>query len=71
MKIALIYNDFIPCGVGFYFLKAFQKTPHDITHFNLKDASQISHDFDLYIRVDEGDYSAADLPVHLRPRVSF
>ena len=71
LRIALIYNGHISCGVGTFFKRAFEKTPHVIQHFWLKDAAQIPHTFDLYVRIDEGDYSTTDIPSYLKPSIYY
>lgn len=71
MKIAFIHNNFIPCGVYTFFRRALEKTEHEVQHFWLKDAKTIPHEFDLYFRVDEGDYATPDIPAHLKPSIYY
>jgi hypothetical protein len=57
--------------MGYYLVEALKASGHDAKHFWLRDALKIPKDFDLYFRVDNGDYATADLPLDLKPRVFY
>ena len=64
--IALIFDKVISYTVGNYIDKALRGTGMRFEYFSLKDASKICSAFDLYLRIDHGDYKY-DLPSHLKP----
>ena len=68
LKIALIFNCEQEYTTGNYFKHALEKTQHSIDHYWAQDAESIRGDYDLYLRIDHGDYKY-DLPQHLRPQV--
>jgi spore maturation protein CgeB len=68
MKIAIIFDKKRADTMGIYFERALRETSHSYRHFWLKDAGGIKPQFDLYLRIDDGDYSH-DLPVGLKPSV--
>ena len=68
LKIALIFNCEQEYTTGNYFKHALEKTQHSIDHYLTQDAESIRGDYDLYLRIDHGDYKY-DLPQHLRPQV--
>ena len=67
MRLALIFDRAREDTVGLYFERAFRRTKHRVDHFWLRDAGKIPADYDVYFRIDHGDYSR-DLPARLRPR---
>ena len=67
MRLALIFDRAREDTVGLYFQRAFKHTKHQVDHFWLRDAEHISGNYDLYFRIDHGDYRH-DLPARLRPR---
>lgn len=66
MKIALIFNKDREDTLGIYFERAFNGLPHTVTHFWTKDSCDIPLEFDLYLRIDHGDYKY-DIPEYLHP----
>ncbi|MCF7907834.1 MAG: glycosyltransferase [Candidatus Omnitrophica bacterium] len=70
MKIALIYNKDNNSTTGIYIEKVFQENRINYSHFWTKDADNIPKQFDLYLRIDHGDYKY-DLPEDLRPAVFY
>ena len=67
MKIALIFDRAREDTIGLYFERVLRRTKHRVDHFWLRDAEHISGDYDVYFRVDHGDYTR-DLPRRLQPR---
>lgn len=55
--------------MGTFFLRAFKQTSHETKHFSLREAQKIPNHFDLYFRIDHGDYADNDLPLHLKPSI--
>ncbi len=70
MKIALIYNKENESTTGAYLEKVIRESGLDYRHFWTRDAATISGDFDLYLRIDHGDYKY-DIPAHLHPAVFY
>ena len=68
LKIALVFNCERKETTGSYFKRAFEKTQHIVDHYWTRDSETIRADYDLYLRIDHGDYKY-DLPQHLRPQV--
>lgn len=66
MKIALIFNRERKDTTGCYFEKALRQSNHEIEHFWTEHAYKIKPEFDLYLRIDHGDYKY-DIPEHLHP----
>lgn len=66
MRIALIFDRDREDTLGIYFEKTFEGLPHSVTHFWTKDARDIPLEFDLYLRIDHGDYKY-DIPEYLHP----
>lgn len=71
LRIALIYNHDIPCTIGGFYLKAFRDLGYNITHFSLKDSRSIPKKFDLYFRIDHGDYLDSDISPELKPSIFY
>lgn len=69
MKIALFYNE-SPGTIGAYFRSALETLGHAIDHFDVAATERCSGSFDVYLRIDHGDY-AQDLPRHFRPKVFY
>lgn len=67
MKVALFFDKMSEGTVGIYIEKALKDSEIEYTHFWTKDASLIKPEFDLYLRIDHGDYKY-DLPDYLRPK---
>ena len=67
MRLALIFDRAREDTIGIYFQRAFKHTRHRVDHFWLRDAERIPADYDLYFRIDHGDYRS-DLPSRLHPR---
>jgi len=70
MKIALLFNKYYLHTWGIYVEKALRRTGHHIIHFQSHDLHTIKDKYDLYFKVDDGDYTY-DFPAHLRPRVYY
>lgn len=70
MKIALLFDKLREDTGGIYFERALRETEHEVRHFWLKDAHNIKPEFDLYLRIDHGDYKD-DLPAHLKPSAFY
>lgn len=68
MRAAIIFDKRREDTMGIYFENALAATAHQYKHFWLKDALRISPEFDIYLRIDDGDYEY-DLPDKLRPSV--
>ncbi|MBN1587221.1 MAG: glycosyltransferase [Candidatus Omnitrophica bacterium] len=70
MKIALVFNKERGGTTGEYFESPLVESGHAVRHFWTRDALQMPSDFDLYIRIDHGDYKF-DLPSFARPAVFY
>lgn len=70
MKIAVIYNKPKEETTGIYIEKVIKNAQINYEHFWTKDSESIPKDFDLYFRIDHGDY-AYDLPDDLHPAVFY
>ena len=70
MRLALIFDRAREDTSGMYFERAFRQLGVDVTHFWLRDAASIPQEFDVYLRIDHGDY-ADDLPARLRPSAFY
>ena len=66
MKIALIFNKERADTTGSYFEKVLRQSSHNIEHFWTEHSHSIKPEFDLYFRIDHGDYKY-DIPEHLHP----
>ena len=70
MKIALIFNKEREDVVGVYFARALDELGYRFDHFWTKDALAIRQDYDLYLRIDHGDYKY-DIPHELHPSAFY
>ena len=70
MKIALIFNKVRSDVSGVYFERALRTKGYTYDHFWTKDAYKIPSSYDLYLRIDDGDYKY-DLPKHLKPKAFY
>ena len=70
MKIALIYNKENEATTGSYIEKAIKSAGIDYAHFWTQNAGNIPKEFDLYFRIDHGDYKY-DIPEDLHPAVFY
>jgi hypothetical protein len=70
MKLALVYNHAVAQTTGSYIEKVIKNAGIDYALFGVSDPSIIPAGFDLYLRIDHGDYKF-DLPEHLRPAVFY
>ena len=70
MKIALIFNKDRSDTTGMYIERALRRTSHLVHHFWTQDADKIPPAYDLYLRIDHGDYKY-DIPDHLRPSAFY
>jgi len=68
MKTALIYNFSCPHTTGAYIERVFKKAGLLYQVFGVEDPDSIPQGFDLYLRIDHGDYKF-DIPVSLHPAV--
>jgi len=68
IKIALIFNYERKDTTGSYFKRVLEKSDHVCDHYWTRDAATIKADYDLYIRIDHGDYKY-DCPLYLRPQI--
>jgi len=66
MKIALIFNKDRADTTGCYYERVLKESNLDFKHFTTQSASEIGAGFDLYLRIDHGDYKY-DLPVSFHP----
>lgn len=69
MKLAVLFNQ-SPGTIGEYFRRALEALGHQVDHFNVADADRCADGYDLYLRVDHGDY-ANDIPARLRPAAFY
>ena len=69
MKIAVCYNR-SPGTIGDYFERALRDAGHAVEQFQTAEAERCPGGFDLYLRIDHGDYTH-DLPERLRPRAFY
>lgn len=70
MRIALIYNKETEATTACYIERVMKKMGMDYVHFWTQDSSHIPQGFDLYFRIDHGDYKY-DIPDSLRPAVFY
>ncbi|MCX5715744.1 MAG: glycosyltransferase [Candidatus Omnitrophica bacterium] len=71
MKIAVIYDKFREDVLGEYYKRALERAGHTVEHFWLKDSVCIKPEYDLYFRVDDGDYKF-DIPhAKLKPGIFY
>lgn len=70
MRIALIYNKESDSTTGAYIEKVIKDAGIDYQHHWTKDAHKILKEFDLYLRIDHGDYKY-DIPDDLHPAVFY
>ena len=70
MNIALVFNKDRPDTIGMYFQRTLRHSTHRVHHFPTQDAHKIPPRYDLYLRIDHGDYKY-DIPDHLRPSAFY
>lgn len=70
MKIALVFDHERPDTVGIYFARALQALGIAYDHWWLRDGARIPRAYDLYLRIDHGDYRR-DLPAELEPKIFY
>jgi len=70
MKIALVYNRECENTTGVHLQKVIENAKISCDHFWTERFSQIPKGYDLYFRIDHGDYKY-DLPQYLRPAVFY
>ncbi len=70
MRVALIFDKWREDTLGIYFERAFEDLGVIFDHWWLKDTDKMSTDYDLYVRIDHGDYSR-DLPKKFSPSVFY
>jgi len=69
-RVALAFDKIREDTVGIYFERACQTLGIHFDHFWTRNASAIPLGYDLYLRIDHGDYQD-DLPTHLHPKVFY
>lgn len=67
-KLALIYNHGVAHTTGAYIERVLKQANRQYALFGVEDPQAIPRGFDLYLRIDHGDYKF-DLPQYLRPAV--
>jgi glycosyltransferase involved in cell wall biosynthesis len=67
MKIALVFNKDRADTTGCYFERVLERSHLHFEYFPTQSARRIGKGFDLYLRIDHGDYKY-DLPCYLRPK---
>ncbi|MBU0694084.1 MAG: glycosyltransferase [Candidatus Omnitrophica bacterium] len=70
MRVALIYNKECECTIGIFIEKVIKNAGIACTHFWTKDSHTIPKEFDLYFRIDHGDYKY-DIPKDLHPSIFY
>ena len=70
MRIALVFDRLREDTSGIYFERALTQLGVHAEHFWLRDAAQIPTEFDVYLRIDHGDY-VDDLPDRLHPKAFY
>ncbi len=70
MRIAIVYDKTAPHTTGVYLETALRQSRHRVDHYWTSRAAEIPQGYDLYLRIDHGDY-AHDLPEHLRPSIFY
>ncbi len=70
MKLALIFNKEREDTVGCYFERAVKKLGIPLDHYWTKDGKAIPKGYDLYLRIDHGDYKY-DISADLRPSAFY
>ncbi len=70
MKIALIYNKENEATTASYIEKVIKNAGIDYVHFWTENSCNITEKFDLYLRIDHGDYKY-DIPEGLHPAVFY
>lgn len=70
MRLALVFDKLREDTLGGYFERAATAMGLEPTHFWARDAQTIPSGFDLYLRIDHGDYHH-DMPDHVHPRIFY
>ena len=71
MKIAIIYDKFREDTLGEYYKKALLDKGHAVEHFWIRNSGDIKPGYDLYFRVDDGEYKY-DIPHdRLKPAIFY
>ena len=70
MRLALVFDKTREDTTGVYFERACQALGIHAEHFWTRQAEQIPSGYDLYVRIDHGDYHE-DVPPPLRPRIFY
>ena len=70
MRIALIRDKESENTTASYIEKVIKRTGIDYVVFGIKDFPSIPEGFDLYFRIDHGDYKY-DIPNNLHPSVFY
>ena len=70
MRVALVFDKIREETVGVHFEQACQELGLAYDHFWSRNAQAIPAGYDLYMRIDDGDYRH-DIPAHLHPRILY
>ncbi len=70
MKLALIFNKDRQDTIGCYFERAAKESGIPFDHYWTRDGASIPTGYDLYLRIDHGDYKY-DIPADLRPSAFY
>ena len=70
MKIALIYDKLSESTTASYYERVLSATNLEFSHFWVEGSETIPKDYDLYLRIDHGDYKY-DIPKDLHPAVFY
>lgn len=70
MRVALIYNKESDSTTGAYIEKVIKNAHINYQHFWTQNSHEIPKEFDLYLRIDHGDYKY-DIPDDLHPAVFY
>jgi len=70
MRLALVFDKTRDDTVGIYFERACRELGIAYDHVWTKDAASIPSGYQLYLRIDHGDYKD-DLPGHLWPKIFY
>ncbi len=70
MRIAIVYDKTASHTTGAYLEAALRRGRYELDHYWTSRASEVPPGYDLYLRIDHGDY-ANDLPEHLHPAIFY
>jgi spore maturation protein CgeB len=70
MNIALVFDKDRSDTTGNYFQRVLEETQHRVIHFWTRDSRTIPEEFDLYFKIDHGEYKY-DIPKNLHPSAFY